>query len=203
MDSFYIEKGKKHLANFVAEMAEREKIEHISSFKFDEVKVLENSGDSARLRLCGYDLRLYHDKNPDSIVFGALDGLVKDGASMVKNGLLTSRLGYILLKKCEALTDANVDSAKRTIASIISGFNFKLSQQDPLYPGNIVVNSSDISVEDRSDHHVGLKHAGWAGYICSDLELTVRMRDYLVKEGMYIHALGTDAEFSYVLGLPK
>ncbi len=202
MDSFYIEKGKKHLANFVAEMAEREKVEHLSSFQIDAVKVLESSGDSARLRLCGYELRLYHDKNPGVIVSGALEGLVNDG-KLVGNGLLTSRLGYILSKKGEALTDANVDSAKRTIASIISGFNFKLSQKDPLYPCNIVVNSSDISVEDQSDHLAVLKHVGWKGYICSDLELTVRMRDYLEKEGMYIHALGTDSEFSYVLGLPK
>jgi hypothetical protein len=29
------------------------------------------------------------------------------------------------------------------------------------------------------------------------------MRDYLEKEGMRIHAFGTEADFSYVLGLPK
>jgi hypothetical protein len=202
MDSFYIEKGKKHLAQFVAEMAEREKVEHLSSSKIDQVKVLENSGDSARLRFCGYEIRLYQGKNPDDMMSASLDGLAND-SSVIGKGHLTSRLGYVLSKKGEILTDESVESAKSTLASIISGYNFKLRQKDPLYPCNIVIHSSDISVGDRSDHFAELKHAGWRGYICSDVELTARMRDYLEKEGMYIHALGTGAEFSYVLGLPK
>lgn len=103
------------------------------------------------------------------------------------------------------ITDADVLNAQALIANSITAFNYKLSQEDPLFPREKVkVQPQEVHLQEIVDKSLmEFRHVGWHCYASPDRDRIFRMAKSLEADRMKVQFSGFYGHLAYIMAIEK